>query len=261
MLAKDEPVVLEELGIARGPRSRWTSPRPTGPRPWSAPRRRTAPGSVLQPSGRLLARTPATDSRRACASPPPTSGTSPASPPRSAQRRDSWSPTRLRRRRVRPRPSSGPRARSMRSARAGIALAPQTRESSTWRSSRPASRRWRLSLAVDSGRVVAAVHTDLVEGNDAAGSEWMPAEPAPGYRGAGQRRLTRTGPSSSCRSPTRAIGRRWSRCRSSPSDGPFAPTKLQGPQIDTVLGAHREARPSITRQGREPRSTSRRPLR
>lgn len=61
----------------------------------------------------------------------------------------------------------------------GLALASQTQESFDLAQFAPGVEAMAMRLTVDSGRVVAAVHTGLVVGNDASGSEWIPPSEPP----------------------------------------------------------------------------------
>jgi hypothetical protein len=61
----------------------------------------------------------------------------------------------------------------------GLALASQTQESFDLAQFAPGVDAMAMRLTVESGRVVAAVRTDLVVGNDANGSEWIPPSEAP----------------------------------------------------------------------------------
>lgn len=61
----------------------------------------------------------------------------------------------------------------------GIAIASQSQQSFDLAQFAPGVEAMAMRLSVDSGRVVAAVHTDLVSGNDPDGSEWIPASQPP----------------------------------------------------------------------------------
>lgn len=113
----------------------------------------------------------------------------------------------------------------------GIALAPQSRESYDLAQFAPGVEAMSMNLTVDSGSVVAAVHTDLVEGNTASGSEWI----APGLSAATEVLVN----------PGFARGTDQELQIANPTDrealvqvqlvsenGPFTPTKLKDLQIE-----------------------------
>lgn len=113
----------------------------------------------------------------------------------------------------------------------GIALAPQSRESYDLAQFAPGVEAMAMNLTVDSGRVVAAVHTDLIEGNDATGSEWIaPGLPPatellvnPGFASGTEQELQIANPT----------GREaLVQVQLVSKNGPFAPTKLKDLQVD-----------------------------
>lgn len=120
----------------------------------------------------------------------------------------------------------------------GLALAPQSRESYDLAQFAPGVEAMALSLSVDSGRVVAAVHTDLVEGNEAFGSEWLPAGQPPatevlvnaGFANGTDQQLQIANPTD-----RQALVQ----VQIVAGDGPFAPTKMKDLQIEP-FSVHRE---------------------
>lgn len=112
----------------------------------------------------------------------------------------------------------------------GIAMASQTQQSYDLAQFAPGVEAMAMRLNVDSGRIVAAVHTDLVAGNDANGSEWIAASEPPATE--------------VLVNPTFANGSDQQLQIANPSDrealvqvqivtesGPFAPSKLQDLEV------------------------------